>query len=105
MSPRRVRAGVIIVFIAGTIGMIVGSIRDNNGTAITFGIITAVAALGLLLVTAVGGNNGFDPPPVFDEAAAQALESRITVLVDAGGDEDQVRDLVRQAVRLGRAGR
>ena len=96
---------MIVVFVLGIIGMIVGSVRDNNGTAITFGIITAMAALGLLLVTAVGGSDGFDPQPVFDSEAAEALEGRITALVDAGGDETELRDLVRHAVRLGRSGR
>lgn len=99
------RAGVILVFILGIVGMIVGSIADNNGTAMTFGIITAMAAIGLLLVAAVGGSDGFDRQPVFDEEAAAALEDRITALVEDGGDETKLRDLVRHAVRLGRAGR
>ena len=49
------------MFVAGIAGMIVGSIADNNGVAITFGLITAVAAVGLILVTAVAGPEAFRP--------------------------------------------
>ena len=82
--------------------MIVGSIADNNGTAITFGLVTAVAAVCLILVTSVST----DPASVqFDDDRARAMESRIQDLVDGGADEDAVRDLVRDAVVLGRSAR
>ncbi len=104
MSPRNVRRAVIVVFVAGIAGMIAGSIADNNGTALTFGLVTAVAALGLILVTAVAPPPGTanSEAPVTDEAAAQALEARVRDLVEAGADESMVRDLVRAAVHLGR---
>jgi hypothetical protein len=66
VQPRIVRRLVLVVFVGGIAGMIVGSIADNNGTAITFGLITAVAA---------------------------------------GAEEATVRDLVRDAVVLGRSAR
>jgi len=101
MTASRVRSLVLVVFVGGIAGMIVGSIADNNGTAITFGLVTAVAALCLVLTTAV--QHG--PVVHFDEHAAGELEARIGELVDAGADEQQVRDLVRDAVALGRSGR
>ena len=93
---------MLVVFVGGIAGMIVGSIADNNGTAITFGLITAVAAVCLILVTSVSAT----PAPVhFDEEQAQEMEARIQVLVDGGADEQAVRDLVRDAVVLGRSAR
>ena len=103
MSPRRIRALVIAVFVVGIAGMIVGSIQDNNGTAVTFGLLTAAAAVGLLLVTSVGGTEAFAKAPVFDEEAAARLEARIVELIEGGADEHAVRELVRESVRLGAA--
>jgi len=119
MSPRALRRIVVTVFVAGIAGMIVGSIRDSNGMAITFGIVTAVAALGLILVTSVAPAGSLakarpsdaarldDPrePAVVDERAARDVEARIQALVDAGADEEQVRLLVGRAVDLGRGTR
>ena len=50
------------MFVAGIGGMIVGSILDNNGVAITFGLVTAAAALGLILVTMVVPAEAFRRP-------------------------------------------
>ena len=118
MSPRTVRRLVIGVFVIGIAGMIAGSIADNNGFAITFGLITAAAAVGLILVTAVAAPGAFgptpgrrsrrgaapDPRPV-DQAAAELVEEQVGQLVSAGADESQVRELVRRAVTLGRRSR
>ena len=79
----------------GIAGMIVSSIADNNGAALTFGVITAVAVLVLVAVTAAA-------PGLVSDADAERLEARIQQLVAAGADEGQVRDLVRDARRLGR---
>jgi hypothetical protein len=43
----------MLVFVAGIAGMIVGSIQNSSGFAITFGVISAVAALTLIVVTSV----------------------------------------------------
>jgi len=104
MSPRAVRLIVIVVNVVGIAGMIVGSIADNNGVAISFGLVTAVAALCLIVATATGGPDAFRRAPAFDADTASDLEDRIGGLVEAGADETAVRDLVRLAVRLG-AGR
>jgi len=42
VRPRTIRRLVWLVFVAGIAGMIAGSIADNNGLAITFGLVTAV---------------------------------------------------------------
>ena len=105
MTPRLIRRLVIAVFVAGIAGMIVASILDNNGAAVTAGLFTAVAAVGLILVTSVGGPEAFAEPVVFDDSAAAALEEHIAGLVAAGADEQALRDLVREAVRLGRSHR
>ena len=106
ISPRLVRWVVQVVFVLGIAGMIVGSIADNNGTAITFGLITAIAALGLVLVTSVSppgslSKKGVEPHEVDEELAAD-LETRIDALVADGADEDAVRKLVGRAVEMGR---
>ena len=98
---------VLVVFVLGIGGMIAGSIADNNGTAITFGLLTAVAALALVLVTSVAPPDALDgatESTVIDERLAADLESRIEALVAAGADEDEVRRLVGRAVELGRGG-
>src|SRR5215218_507203 len=95
MPVRWVRRIVLLVFLGGIAGMIVGSIADNNGTAITFGLITAVAVLCLILVTAVtNGPAATDP--------GEDVERRIQALVDAGADETEVRALVQQAIDFAR---
>src|SRR5689334_2358110 len=113
MSPRALRRIVWVVFVAGIGGMIVGSIKDSSGGAITAGIITAVASLGLILITSVAPPGsllkpGADRPtaePVAepDERLARDVEDRITALVDRGADETDVRSLVARAVELGRS--
>ena len=101
MSPRVVRGVLIGVCAAGIAGMIVTSIADSPGGALTFGLLTAVAAVGMILVTAVttgGSARG-------DEELAAELEERVEALVRAGVDESAVRDIVRRAVQLGRTTR
>ena len=98
MQTRLVRRIVHLVFVGGIAGMIAGSIADNNGVAITFGLVTLVAALGLILVTAVTQSE----PPADAADVAETVESQIRELIDAGADEKVLRDLVRDAVRLGR---
>ena len=99
MSPTAVRALVLAVFVGGIAGMIASSIADSNGWALAFGLLTAGAALCLITVTAATGAGSV----VDSEAAGAALEERVDRLVAAGADEDEVRALVAEAVRLGRA--
>jgi len=123
MSPRTIRRLVVAVFVVGIAGMIVGSIADDNGVAVTFGLLSAAAAVGLILVTASapagaftpagdkrGGDRradaGADGPDDRgrgdDEAAGRAVEEQVARLVDAGADEREVRELVRRSVAFGR---
>jgi hypothetical protein len=108
MSPRGIRWVVVVVFVGGIAGMIVGSILDNNGIAISFGIVTAVAALCLMLVTSVAppGSLARRRSPArhadaVDPEVAADVEARINDLVAGGADERAVRQLVRRAMDLG----
>ena len=103
MTPRSVRRVVMVVCGVGVAGMIVSSIADSNGAALTFGLVTAVAVACLMVATAVAGT-GTGPALPPDELQAQRVEGLVKQLVAAGAEEPLVRTLVREAVRLGRAG-
>ena len=106
VTPRTVRRLVLAVFIGGIAGMILGSILDSNGVAVTFGLITATAALGLILVTAVAGPTGFSDggpdrrgaPALDDDRAGALVEEQVEALTAAGADEQEVRELVRRSI-------
>jgi len=100
MSTGSVRAVVIAVCVVGIAGMIVGSIADNNALAMTFGLVAAVAALCLIVATAVL-RAAVGAPADLDVAGAD-VESRVALLVQQGADEAVVRGLVKAAVQLGR---
>jgi hypothetical protein len=79
--------------------MIVTSIADSTGGALTFGLATAAAVVGLILVTSVTA-----APAAGDllaEAAAERVELEVAELVARGVEEDAVRRVVRAAARLG----
>jgi hypothetical protein len=99
VSPAAVRVAVIVVCAAGIIGMIAGSLADNNGVALTFGLITAAAVACLIVATAVAGGRASD------DGRGARVEEMTQTLIAAGAEETAVRDLVREAVRLGRESR
>jgi hypothetical protein len=100
MSASTFRLLAAVVWVAGIAGMIVSSVNgNNNGWVITFGLSTAVASIVLLSVSAVTNRERLD---VFEEADAERLEDRIALVVQSGADEDEVRSLVRDSMRLGR---
>ncbi len=106
MSPRAIRQIAVAVSLAGIAGIIYGSIAENNGVAVTSGLVTAVGALVIILVTSVAGPERLrkDPSPVvFDEERAADVEARVQRLVDAGASEDEVRDLVRSVLGVARS--
>ena len=103
MTPRAVRRVVIGWCGVGVAGMIVASIADDNGVALTFGLLTAAAVACLMVATAVGGPGGGRRLPP-DEAQAERVEGLVSQLLAAGADAPLVRTLVREAVRLGRGG-
>ncbi|MCP3857830.1 MAG: hypothetical protein GY698_24420 [Actinomycetia bacterium] len=102
VTPRLVRRVVLVVCVVGVIGMIVGSIADRTGVAISFGIMTALAMGGLILVTSVVGPDSFGGPRPVPEREAAAVDAAIDQLLESGADEDQVRELARRALALGR---
>jgi hypothetical protein len=79
--------------------MIVTSIADSTGGALAFGLATAAAVVGLILVTSVTAAPASGD--LLAEAAAERVEAEVADLVAGGADEDAVRRVVRAAVRLG----
>ena len=101
MTPKTVRRVVLAVCVGGIAGMIVSSIADNTGAAMTFGLVTAVAVLCLMVATSVTGAARVGAESHL-AVLSDDVESRVASLVASGADESAVRDLVRSAVRLGR---
>ena len=100
MALRVVRSVCLSLFLAGIPALTVSSIAGNTeGWVLTFGMITAVAAVVLMAVSASSSDRRLD---AFDEVAAERLEARIVALVAAGADEDEVRALVRDSLDLAR---
>jgi hypothetical protein len=96
----------MVVCVVGIAGMIIGSVSDDNGLALTFGLVTAAAVVCLMVATAVS-TPGTNAAPAgassraFDEAQGARVEELIQRLTARGAPEDEVRTLVREAVRLG----
>ncbi len=88
---------MIAVCVTGVAGMIATSVAGSNAAALTFGLITAAAVLCLMVATAVGGATAGEA-----EAGAR-VEALMQRLVDEGANEAKVRELVGEAVRLGRS--
>ncbi len=100
MSLRLIKGTCFALFLAGIPAIIVSSIRGNNeGWVLTFGMITAVAALILIAVSAVTSTRRID---AFEEVLAERVEQRVQLLVQAGANEDDVRALVRDTIDLTR---
>jgi len=96
-----VRRVVVVLCLAGVAGLIVTSILDLQGAAVTIGLLTATAVLCLIVATAVGTRPA-EPPPFFVEQQAARVEALVSALVARGMDDADLRCLVREAVRLGR---
>ncbi len=100
MSLRVLRTLCAVVFVCGIAGLIISSVAgNNNGVVLTIGMTTAVAAIALLAASSVARR---EPIDAFEEADAERLESQVQGLVEAGAAETEVRNLVRDAMRLGR---
>lgn len=100
MSLRLIRYTCFALFLGGIPALIVSSIRGNNeGWVLTFGMITAIAAIILMAVSATTSTSKLD---AFEEVAAERVEMRIRQLIEAGADEAEVRSLVRETIDLTR---
>jgi predicted MFS family arabinose efflux permease len=100
MPLSAVRYVVIGLCVAGIVGMIVASVAgNNNGWVVTFGLL-AVVSIVVLMAFSTASRGGTST--AVDESVAETVERRIRDLVETGADEAAVRDLVRDAVRLGR---
>ena len=103
-----VRRIVVAVCVFGVAGLIVTSILDRTGAAVTIGLVTAGAVVCLIVATAVAPpvatatSSAAPVPPGVDEAQAARVEQIVGELVADGADEGAVRDLVRESLRLGR---
>lgn len=88
------------IFVAGIAGLIISSVAGNNaGFVLSIGLGIVFAAIALLTYGAVTAKDRIEP---FDEARAEQLEAQVQALVQAGAPEEQVRALVRDAMRVGR---
>lgn len=84
--------------LSGIPALIVSSIRGNNeGWVLTFGMISAIAAIILMAVSAATSTKRID---AFDDVVAERVEQRICMLVEAGANETDVRNLVRESMSL-----
>lgn len=100
MSLKLIKALCFTLFLAGIPSIIVSSIRGNNeGWVVTFGMITAVAAIVLIAVSAATTTQRID---AFSDVLAEQVEQRVQLLVKNGANEDDVRALVRDTIDLTR---
>jgi hypothetical protein len=100
VTAPRLRALVLVLCACGIAGMIVSSVRgNNNGWVITFGFVTLLPAVSLLVTNIVlNAERGLG----VDESLAERVEAQVDRLRAGGADEEALRSLVRDAVRLGR---
>ncbi len=97
-SLRLIRISCLILMLSGIPALIVSSIAGNNeGWVLTFGMISAVAAIILMAVSAATSTKRLD---AFDDVVAERVEQRIRMLVEAGANETDVRNLVRESMSL-----
>ena len=100
MALRLVRIICFALFLMGIPGLIISSIAGNNeGWVLSIGMITAIAAVVLIAVSATTSHTRID---AFDEVRAERIEARIRSLVEAGADETEVRSLARDSLDLAR---
>ncbi|MEY2626563.1 MAG: hypothetical protein RJB08_322 [Actinomycetota bacterium] len=100
LSLRAIRVACAVVFVCGIAGIIVSSVNGNNeGWVISIGLTTTLAAIALIIASTVAVRQRIH---VFDDVAAEQLEARMAQLIAAGADETALRDVVRQAIELGR---
>jgi Na+(H+)/acetate symporter ActP len=95
----RLRAIVLVCCVCGIAGMIVSTIAtdNNNGWVMSFGFLTALPMLTLLVASHLR------PVVTPDhEALAARIEDKVSTLVSQGAEEADVRSLLGDAVSFGR---
>jgi hypothetical protein len=102
MSIGVLRRIVAVCCVLSIAGMIAFSIGDNIGGAMTAGILGAIAIAALMVGNAVHSGSNLGGA---QDALAEELEARVQELVAKGVDEQQLRSVVRKAVRYGRGDR
>jgi di/tricarboxylate transporter len=99
-SLRVIRIVCAATFVASIAGLIISSIAGNNaGWVITIGLFAVAAAVILMIASLVGSTLR---NPEFSDARAEEVERIVTRLVASGADENEIRDLVRASVQLGK---
>ena len=97
-SLRLIRISCLTLMLSGIPALIVSSIRGNNeGWVLTFGMISAIASIIFMAVSAATSTKRLD---AFDDVVAERVEQRIRMLVEAGANETDVRNLVRESMSL-----
>jgi Flp pilus assembly protein TadB len=100
MARRWIPRVCATIFVGGIAGIIVASVNGNNaGVILCIGLVIVLAAVALLTLSAAHLQHW--RIDAFDEAAAEQLEAQVMALVAAGAPEEQVRALVRDAMRVG----
>ncbi|CAB4562497.1 unannotated protein [freshwater metagenome] len=100
MALKIIKVICFVIFLSGIPALIISSIAGNNeGWVLTFGMVTAIAALILIAVSAVTAKTRLDS---FDEVIAERIEQRVRELVASGASEADVRALIRDALELSR---
>jgi hypothetical protein len=66
---------------------------------VTIGVVSAVTAIVLIVGSAVASSKRI---PAFSEVEAERIEEHVRRLVAAGADENELRELVKTSIRLGR---
>jgi len=97
---RAIRIACAVVFVLCIAGLIISSIAGNNeGWVLSIGMCGAIAAIILIVVSLITATKRI---PEFSDVQAEAIEQRIAQLVAAGVDENEIRELVRSSIQLGR---
>jgi hypothetical protein len=99
VTARAIRRLLVAAAVAGIAGMVATSIADSAGGALACGLVTGGAGVVLMAMTAAAADGAVGD----DEVLARTVEQRVGDLVATGADEQRLRDLVRDAVRLGRS--
>jgi hypothetical protein len=97
---RAIRIACAVIFVTCIAGLIISSIAGNNeGWVLSIGMCGALAAVILIVVSLVTSTKRV---PEFSDARAQAIEQRIAFLVASGVSGEELRELVRSSIQLGR---